>query len=62
MRSGEVNAEWHDIHRMPQNPTWAQRVEWHAEHELACRRRPVPASLGVDVKALNKKRTACRSN
>jgi hypothetical protein len=62
MRSGEVNAEWHDAHGMPQNPTRAQRVEWHAEHELACGCRPVPASLTPDVKAFNKKRSARRSN
>jgi hypothetical protein len=54
----KINGEWHDAHRMPANPTRAQRVEWHAEHALACGCRPVPADLAEEVKALNRKRTS----
>jgi hypothetical protein len=31
-----VNAEWHRAHRMPKNPTFEQRVQWHAEHLRNC--------------------------
>lgn len=62
MRYSKVNEEWHDSHVMPKNPTRAQRVKWHAEHELACGCRPVPPSLMLDVAALSKKPTIRRSN
>ncbi|MDA4126485.1 MAG: hypothetical protein OK452_04685 [Thaumarchaeota archaeon] len=62
MRNATPNAEWHDAHMMPKNPTRAQRVQWHAEHELACGCRPVPASIEADVAASNKKRNVHRSN
>lgn len=61
MKAGEVNAEWHDSHRMSANPSRAQRIEWHAEHSDACGCRPVPPSLAADVKALNRRR-AVRHN
>lgn len=32
----KLNAEWHEAHRMPKNPTLDQRVEWHAEHMAHC--------------------------
>ena len=54
MRYSKVNEEWHGAHMMPKNPTRAQRVKWHAEHELACGCRPVPASLMLDVAASSK--------
>lgn len=62
MRNSKPNEEWHDAHVMPKNPTRAERVEWHAEHELACGCRPVPASLMLDVVTLSKKRNIRRSN
>ena len=51
----EPNGEWHRAHRMPASPTRAQRVEWHAEHSVACGCRPVPSGLAAEVKALRKK-------
>jgi hypothetical protein len=57
----EINAVWHRTHRMPTNPTRAQRVAWHAEHAAACGCRPVPRSLEEEVKALNRKK-ANRAN
>ncbi|HEV2137580.1 MAG TPA: hypothetical protein VGR53_01930 [Nitrososphaerales archaeon] len=62
MRNSKVIEEWHDAHVMPKNPTRAQRVQWHAEHERACGCRPVPASLMLDVAALSKKSNVRRSN
>jgi hypothetical protein len=62
MRNSKVNEEWHDTHVMPKNPTRAQRVKWHTEHELVCGCRPVPSSLMSNVAALNKKLNIRRSN
>lgn len=62
MKNSKVNEEWHDANVMPKNPTRAQRVQWHAEHELACGCRPVPTSLVVDVAAFRKKISIRRSN
>ncbi len=58
MTGGKVNREWHDTHVMPKNPTREQRVEWHAEHALACACRDVPAGLLAEVKALSKRARA----
>jgi len=40
-----LNATWHNGHRMPLNPSLAQRIAWHKEHEQQCGCRPVPAKL-----------------
>ena len=38
-----VNADWHRAHRMPKNPTFEQRLEWHRGHAANCDcRRPPP--------------------
>ena len=58
MNAKKVNGEWHRSHRMPVNPTRAQRVEWHAEHEKVCGCRPVPPRLVDEVKALGWKNTS----
>jgi hypothetical protein len=55
LKVGKVNDEWHQAHRMPANPSRAQRVMWHAEHAAVCGCRPVPPGLVDEVKALNKK-------
>lgn len=41
----KLNAEWHLAHPMPKNPTLAQRVAWHAEHQKHCGCRPPPKSV-----------------
>lgn len=33
---GAINAAWHRTHRMPKNPTAAQRLRWHLAHAKAC--------------------------
>lgn len=55
MTPGKINKVWHQAHVMPKNPTRAQRVEWHAEHEEACGCRSVPEGLKADVGALKRK-------
>lgn len=34
--SSKLNAEWHQTHKMPKNPSLEQRVQWHAEHTKNC--------------------------
>lgn len=50
------NEAWHKAHAMPANPTREERVEWHAEHAVACGCRHVPASLDADVRSFRSKR------
>ena len=38
---GKINAEWHNAHKMPTNPTEQQRAEWHYGHALNCSCRAV---------------------
>jgi hypothetical protein len=41
-----INASWHRRHRMPKNPTAAERLRWHLAHAKACRCRTLtPESL-----------------
>ena len=42
---GRINAEWHKAHRMPRNPTLAQRLEWHRGHAENCACREMPESI-----------------
>lgn len=41
----KLNAEWHKQHRMPKNPSLAERIKWHEEHRKHCACRDVPDSL-----------------
>ncbi|MGZ5367525.1 hypothetical protein [Aeromicrobium sp.] len=45
----EVNAAWHAEHRMPENPTFDERVEWHDEHMAACGCSPAPDDILVEL-------------
>jgi hypothetical protein len=48
----KINAEWHKANRMPKNPTFNQRVEWHLAHVRFCECRKIPkkfASLMDDA-------------
>jgi hypothetical protein len=43
--AAKINKAWHEKNRMPKNPTVAQRIKWHAEHQAECGCRPIPQSL-----------------
>ena len=45
-----MNKVWHTNHKMPENATREQRIEWHAAHAKACACRPAPASIAREVK------------
>lgn len=56
-RSVTLAAAWHRAHRMPENPTPAQRLKWHQAHAAHCGCRPMPAS----VRALARQTRAVKS-
>ena len=40
---GTINKAWHLAHKMPLNPTHAQRMKWHIGHQAHCTcRLPTP--------------------
>ncbi len=44
-----LNADWHNEHPMPDNATFDQRVDWHAEHAEACGCREPPADIAEAI-------------
>lgn len=52
---GKINAAWHAAHVMPNNPTDAQRAEWHYEHALHCACRKPSAAILAMMEALGYK-------
>jgi len=42
---GKINKEWHLAHKMPRNPTKAQRLAWHVDHAAHCSCREIPAGI-----------------
>jgi len=47
MHMGRINAGWHAAHKMPPNPTEAQRAAWHYEHARNCGCRVVTPSIAA---------------
>lgn len=45
-----INKEWHLKNRMPEHPTFAERVNWHLAHRKECRCREIPAKLLLEMK------------
>jgi hypothetical protein len=45
-----MNAAWHAKHKMPKNPTPAQRLNWRLGHGENCSCRPLPASVRALLK------------
>ncbi|MGZ4038112.1 MAG: hypothetical protein ACXVPQ_09820 [Bacteroidia bacterium] len=46
----KTNKAWHEAHRMPENASLEQRIEWHLDHQRHCSCRPVPAKLAQEMK------------
>jgi hypothetical protein len=46
----KLNAEWHQQHRMPKNPTEEQRIAWHIEHAKHCACREMSEKLKAEIK------------
>ena len=48
---GTINRAWHEAHRMPKNPTPAQRAAWHFDHACNCSCREITPSIAELLKA-----------
>ena len=46
---GKINKEWHLANKMPKNPTFKQRMEWHIEHEKNCQCYPMADKIKKDL-------------
>lgn len=46
----KINKEWHLMNKMPKNPTFEMRVQWHLEHQKNCNCRPIPQKLLEEMK------------
>jgi hypothetical protein len=46
----KLNKEWHQVNRMPRNPTMEQRIAWHIEHAKNCGCREMPESVKKSIK------------
>ena len=40
-----INKEWHKKNKMPKNPSFEERVDWHKEHLKNCGCMPIPKRL-----------------
>lgn len=45
----KLSKEWHMAHRMPENATLEQRIEWHLEHARVCKCREMPESIKKEL-------------
>jgi len=48
--NSKINKEWHEKNRMPKNPTFEQRVEWHLAHAKNCDCRPIAGKLAEEMR------------
>jgi hypothetical protein len=46
----KINKAWHEVNKMPKNPTKEQRIYWHKEHAKHCQCWPIPANLLAEMK------------
>jgi hypothetical protein len=53
-----MNAQWHEKHPMPKNPTLEQRVDWHLAHAKACGCRKIPRTVAAELRRREKSRRA----
>lgn len=46
----KINKEWHLKNKMPSNPTFEQKVQWHLAHQKHCLCRAIPQQLLDEMK------------
>jgi hypothetical protein len=47
----KINKEWHLKNRMPKNPTFEERMNWHIEHSKHCACREMPDKLRKEIES-----------
>jgi hypothetical protein len=45
----KINKEWHLENRMPKNPTFEQRMQWHIAHAANCDCRQPSEKLKAEI-------------
>ena len=45
-----INKAWHLKNKMPKNPSFEKRAEWHIEHSKNCACRPMSDKLLKEMK------------
>lgn len=45
-----INKAWHLKHKMPENPTTEQRIEWHLKHARNCGCRKIEGKIASEMK------------
>lgn len=53
---GKINKEWHLANKMPKNPTFEQRMEWHINHLKDCNCYPMSEKLKREIEEYKKDR------
>lgn len=46
----KINKTWHEKNKMPKNPTFEQRAQWHLEHAEHCQCRTMPEKLKEEMR------------
>ena len=49
IRAMKTNKAWHEKNRMPKDPTFEQRMEWHIAHAANCACRLPSDKLRLDI-------------
>jgi hypothetical protein len=44
-----INAAWHEAHRMPVGARLDDRIAWHLAHAAACGCREIPKSIAAEI-------------
>lgn len=50
-----INKEWHEKHKMPKNPSFEQKMEWHIEHSKHCNCYPLSEKIKEELKQYKSK-------
>jgi hypothetical protein len=53
---GKINKEWHLKNKMPKNPSFEERMEWHIKHMENCSCREPTPKLKEEMKLYLKKK------
>lgn len=44
-----INKIWHLANKMPEKPTFDQRIKWHVGHSKNCSCRPMPEKIREEI-------------
>ena len=50
----KINAQWHNAHKMPKNPTKDEKIAWYFEHDTNCSCREMPEWVRLEIENYKK--------